>query len=938
MEKMNRIIYIALALAGMSSCVEPLEIDLSGRWELSLDTADAGLRQQWLTEPATGMISLPGSLQEQGYGFRPGVETQWTGQIVDSSWFRSERYAPYRRAGNIKLPFWLQPDRVYAGVAWYRREVEIPRSWRGKYVELELERTHWSSTLFVNGREAGNCDALSAPHRYAVEAGGKLSLALRVDNRVNIPVGVNAHSVSDHTQTNWNGIVGRIRLAAKPAMHVERLTVYPDIAERKAVVEVNLSRKSPVDTRLKLYVDAFNNRGPSPRVQPVSVTVRAGSAHAMVDVDMGPGVRLWSEHDPNLYRLRAELTGPDGVHRSQTVFGMREITVEGTRFHVNGAPIFLRGTLDCCIFPLTGYPPATERYWEKIFMRCREFGLNHVRFHSWCPPEAAFNVADRLGVYLQVECGAWTSVGNGDYLDRWLYAESERIVCEYGNHPSFCMMLYGNEPGGRNQVEWLSDFVSYWKHQDPRRLYSGGAGWPDLDAADFRSSPEPRIQAWGAGLSSRINSQAPETRYDWREIIAKEPRMPVVSHETGQWCAFPNLSETYKYSGVLKPRNYEIFAETLSANRLGGMADRFLMASGMLQMLCYKADIEAALRTPGFAGFQLLGLYDFPGQGTAPVGVLDAFWDPKPYASGETYRRFCNSTVLLARMDKMVFSDADTFRADIEAAHFGARQLDGAVVEWRLVDKSRSEAIYSSEAVVDLPVGNCIPAGSLEIPLAGVKVPAKLSLEARIAGTSYANDWNIWVYSSKDNYVSHQDDVYITDDVNMALPAAAAGGNVIYCLPRAALKPESGGDIAVGFSPIFWNTAWTRNQAPHTLGLYCEDSHPALASFPHNGHSDYQWWEIITGSAPILLDDFPPTMRPIVWLIDDWFANRRLALVAEGRLGNGRIIISGADLVYDLDKRHSARQLLHSLAGYIKSDRFGPAEQLSEDLIKNLLK
>ncbi|MDR2496383.1 MAG: beta-galactosidase [Tannerellaceae bacterium] len=937
---MKGLIYIAMMLAALYSCRGAREMDLSGPWAFALDTADVGLLEHWYDKPLADMIMLPGSLQERGYGYRPGIDTRWTGQIVDSSWFKASLYEPYRREDNIKIPFWLQPERTYVGVAWYQREVYLPPQWKGKYIELELERTHWQTTLFVNGSEAGSNDALLTPHRYAVDGSGRIVLTLRVDNRVHIPVGINAHSVSDHTQTNWNGIIGRIRLRAKPALHIAQLTVYPDIAARKATVELLLSHKAPQDAGLRLYVEAFNcGEHLASKVRPVNITIAAGSSRALAEIDMGDDVLLWSEHEPNLYRLRAELSCRGESERSSTVFGMREFRAEGTRFRVNGRPVFLRGTLECCIFPLTGYPPTTEDYWEKIFSRCKEYGLNHVRFHSWCPPEAAFSVADRKGLYLQVECGAWATVGSGGYIDRWFYAESERIVREYGNHPSFCIMLYGNEPNGRNQVAWLSDFVSWWKAQDARRVYSGGAGWPDIDAADFRSTPDPRIQAWGAELNSIINAHEPHTSYDWRAIIAKEPLMPVVSHEIGQWCVYPNFDEMPKYSGILKPKNFEIFSESLSRNHIGDMARPFLMASGALQMLCYKADIEAALRTPGFAGFQLLDLHDFPGQGTALVGVLDAFWDEKPYASGEAYRSFCNTVVPLARMEKMIYTDVDTFRADVEVSQFSMHAMENAAVEWKLYgDDAAMTVVASGSRSVDLPVDNCIPIASLEVPLSAVKTPAKLTLEVSIAGTPYANRWNIWVYSSTDNQPLSQSAVYVTDDINRAIPALEAGSDVLYCLPRPALKPDRGGDISVGFSTIFWNTAWTRNQAPHTLGLLCEPSHPALAGFPNDGHSDYQWWEITTGCAPVLLDSFPATLRPIVWIIDDWFTNRRLGMLVEGKFGKGRMIISGADLLHDLHKRHAARQLRHSLESYMASDSFNPSEELSMELVKDLLK
>ena len=132
----------------------------------------------------------------------------------------------------------------------------------------------------------------------------------------------------------------------------------------------------------------------------------------------------------------------------------------------------------------------------------------------------------------------------------------------------------------------------------------------------------------GAGLSSRINAKPPETVSDYTESISKFD-VPVISHEIGQWCVYPNFNEMKKYTGVLKPRNFEIFRETLEENQMLDQANDFLVASGKLQTLCYKEDIESALRTPGFGGFQLLDLHDFPGQGTALIGVLDPFWEEK---------------------------------------------------------------------------------------------------------------------------------------------------------------------------------------------------------------------------------------------------------------------------------------------------------------------
>ncbi|MDR1595094.1 MAG: beta-galactosidase, partial [Prevotellaceae bacterium] len=584
--------------------------------------------------------------------------------------------------------------------------------------------------------------------------------------------------------------------------------------------------------------------------------------------------------------------------------------------------------------PLTGYPSMDAAYWEKIYRRCKEFGLNHVRFHSWCPPEVAFEVADREGIYLQVECGGWTTVGDGGYIDEWFYAESERIVKEYGNHPSFCLFLYGNEPGGKNHTVYLSKFVDYWKAKDKRRVYTGAAGWPYLPNADYWNTPNPRIQAWGDGLRSIINAQPPQTGYDWRNIIG-DKTMPSVSHEIGQWCVYPNFGETSKYTGILKAKNFEIFCETLEKNHLGDMAEKFLYASGRLQTLCYKADIEAALRTPGFAGFQLLDLHDFPGQGTALVGVLDPFWDTKGYVDGAEYSRFCNGIVPLARMEKLIWTNSETFKAAIEVAHFAAKPLRHAIVEWELTDTAKN-ILTKGEMTKNLPIDNCIEISQINYDLSAIKEPSQLTLTVRIAGTKYVNSWHVWVYPEIAKPFDGKP--YFTTDIDDAAAKMLAGGNVLYCPPADALKPEKGGDIAVGFSSIFWNTAWTRKQAPHTLGVYCDPSHPALATFPNEGYSDFQWWDVVTGSAPLLMDDFPASLRPAVYLIDDWFTNRRLGLLFEAKVGKGKLMVCGANLDSDLDKRLAARQFRRSIEQYMASDKFNPTQEIDVALIKDWLK
>lgn len=935
---MKRIILVFLCaglfIAGCDSGNPSL--DLAGTWNFELDPDDAGVREEWFNRRLANKITLPGSLQEQGYGHDVDVNTRWTGQIVDRSWFDSGFYARYREPGNIKIPFWLQPEKHYVGAAWYQREINIPGSWKGKYIEAEFERTHWETTLYLDGEEIGGNNALQTPHRYRIGETGKHMLTVRVDNRLAMPVGINAHSVSDHTQSNWNGIIGSIKLTARPSLYIEDVSVYPDLENKTARVSVTLGGEAGVEAEVEISTEAFNTRGYPPKVRTVSGKYDTGSSVvAVLDIPFGDGMLTWSEFEPNLYRSTVKMKSDKGTDEKTVEFGMREFKAEGRRFYVNGSPVFLRGTLECAIFPLTGYSSMEPEYWEKIYRKCKEYGLNHVRFHSWCPPEVAFEMADREGIYLQVECGMWCDiVGNGTPIDDWLYEESRRIVKEYGNHPSFCLMAHGNEPGGRNQVEYLGRFVEYWKDKDPRRVYTSSGGWPYIENADYWNTPSPRIQAWGGGLNSIINSQPPKTDFDFREII-QSVDMPSVSHEIGQWCVYPNFGEIEKYTGVLKPKNFEIFRETLAEHHLGDLSEDFLYASGRLQTLCYKADIEAALRTPGFAGFQLLDIHDFPGQGTALVGVLDPFWDDKGYVDGAEFSSFCNRTVPLARLGKMTYHNTEKLKAHIEVAHFGQYPLANTVVEWDIKDSGGKVHLTGSKAA-GLPVDNCIGVGDIELDLASFDGPERLSLTVRVPDEYALNSWDIWVYPEVKNVSGTN--VYRTSDLEDALSKANSGASVLYCLPKDKLKPEKGGDIAVGFSSIFWNTAWTRGQAPHVLGVYCDPSHPVFGLFPNEGYSTYQWWDIVANSSAMVMDDFPAECRPLVHLIDDWFRNRKLGLLFETKVGKGKMMVTSIDLDRDMENRPSSGQLKHSIETYMASGDFNPATEIDVRVIRDMLK
>jgi hypothetical protein len=490
------------------------------------------------------------------------------------------------------------------------------------------------------------------------------------------------------------------------------------------------------------------------------------------------------------------------------------------------------------------------------------------------------------------------------------------------------MMAAGNEPGGKNQAKYLTDFVNYWKAKDKRRVYTGasvGMNWPLIPENEFM------VKSGARGLSWLTTE--PESISTYGAAI-KEFNVPYISHEMGQWCAFPNFLEIKKYRGVYRARNLELFEEDLKDHGMLERAGDFLFSAGRLQALCYKAEIEKALRTPGLAGFQLLGLQDFPGQGTALVGVVDAFWDEKSYIQARQFNRFCNATVPLASFSKFVFTNNEMVEADVQLFHFGKIELKNVMVTWTL--KNDQGALLQSGAfpVQSFSRGANQPVGQINVSLADISIASRLTLEVLIDKTPIANDWNIWVYPA--NLPEQKaDNIYHCTTFDAKAEEILNNGGKVFL--NAAGKVVKGKEIAMHFAPVFWNTSWFKMRPPHTTGLLISEKHPLFSDFPTASHSDYQWWGVIKNSQVMHLEDFPKGFTPLVQPIDTWFMNRKLAMILECKVGNGKLIISSADLSAT-SSHPSCRQLFFSITNYMGTTKFNPDQHVSAEMLKDLFR
>ena len=911
-------------------------ISLAGQWQFATDPHDIGLPEKWFNTPLKDSIRLPGSMAENGKGNDITLTTQWTGSIYDSSWFFNPRLAKYRQPGNIKIPFWLTPAKEYVGPAWYRKEITIPAGWKDKHIVLWLERAHTETTVWVDDKEAGMQNSFVAPHQCELSnllSPGRHTITLRIDNRINnINPGPDSHSLTDHTQGNWNGIIGKMLITTEAPVYINDVQVYPDIKNKNAHIKLQLKANRPAAGIIKLSAQSFNT-ATLHRVIPVSIAFTINTEDTTIEatLPMGDKVQLWDEFDPALYRLTARLTTKEGMQCGREAsFGMREFKTAGKQFEINGRPVFLRGTLNCSEFPLTGYPAMDTAAWSRIFRVARAHGLNHFRFHSWCPPEAAFIAADKAGFYLQAEGPSWpnhgTSIGDGKPIDKFLLEETDRMLRAYGNYASFCMLAAGNEPAGRNQMAYLTKLMQHWRSEDNRHVYTGASvamNWPLVPENDYMIKSGARGLAW---------DQLPGSNDDYEAAIDKFT-MPYVTHEMGQWCAFPDFKEIKKYTGVYRARNFELFREDLSDQGMAGKGEQFLMASGKLQALCYKYEIERTLRTKGLGGFQLLGLQDFPGQGTALVGMLNVFWEDKGYITAAAFRRFCNSTVPLARIAKFVYTNDETFTAAIELYHYGKAPLQNAVTSWIITNEQGAVIAKGSFAPATVPIGNGFAAGNVQFGLSAITQATKLNLQVSIDHTSFTNDWDFWVYPVALPAIKN-DDIYYCDTLDAKAEDVLNKGGKVFL--QAAGKVVKGKEVVQQFTPIFWNTSWFKMRPPHTLGFVCNDKHPIFAYFPASWHSELQWWEIVNKAQVMHLEDFPKAFTPLIQPIDTWFMNRRLGLLFEAQVGRGRLVVCSADLIHNINNRPAARQLLFSIQQYMLSDKFHPASQVNINTVRDL--
>jgi beta-galactosidase len=945
-----------LTALAVSTAQAASPISLAGVWRFELDPQNAGAEQQWFNRSLRDRIRLPGILQAQDFGDQISTDTPWVLSLYDRYWYLREDYKAYTERGQVKVPFLSQPPRHYLGAAWYQRDIDIPQSMSGRRVVLTLERPHWQTTVWLDDRLIDSQMSLVAPHVYelGLVSPGPHRLTIRVDNRMLMSYRPDAHSVSDSLGASWNGVVGKIQLEDTGPVWIDDAQVFPNLDQHSLLIKVrigNITGQRGQGTLTAIW--------PDKGVTPVAWDEHGGVAELKVPIRAD--APTWDEFHPQRLPLKLWLKGVDVDESKDLSVGLRDFRAEGNQFILNGRPINFRGTHHGGDFPLTGYPPTDVKSWLALFEICRKWGLNHMRFHSWCPPEAAFEAADEIGFYLQPEPGMWNEISPGTPMERMLYEETDRMIRAYGNHPSFMLLSGSNEPKGKWQ-ESLSKWVEHYHRLDPRRLYASGTGHTERELENITSGTDYLAV-------QRINQLMLRRESGWfgadfGQSLTKV-NIPVISHEVGQWVAYPDYDIIRKFNGYLRPGNFEIFRDSMQAHGLLAKDKQFAYASGRFQLDCYKEEIEANLRTPGLGGFQLLDLHDYLGQGTALVGLLDPFWESKGYVSADEFKEFCNTTVPLARLSRRVYTTAERLDADVELAHFGPEPMTGAKAVWRIDD---DQPRFQGEfGIRTYPIGKNLPIGHLSVDLSHVAAPGEHKLKITVGPASlfdagsgkirarptaikgqtyFENEWTFWVYptaesdesrGTRDCPLSNDPDILVTRSWDEAEKKLAAGGKVLFTPGNADLDWTS---PPLDTVPVFWN----RQMGPgwgRMLGIWVDSGGGskmhALDDFPGEPYFDWRWASMMANVRAVNLDHLPKELEPIVWAIDDWNRNYKLGVIFECAVGKGKLLVSAIDTTKRDQPNPVARQLRHSLVEYMTSDCFQPRISVTAAQFRSLL-
>jgi hypothetical protein len=387
----------------------------------------------------------------------------------------------------------------------------------------------------------------------------------------------------------------------------------------------------------------------------------------------------------------------------------------------------------------------------------------------------------------------------------------------------------------------------------------------------------------------------------------------------------------------------ELYKKRLDDKGMGDQASDFFRASGMLSVLCYRADIETAIRTHGFGGFHLLDLQDYPGQGTALVGILDAFMDSKGLVKPEEFKHWCNNVVVLLEMEKYCWTNIETFRAKINIANYSNQSFQNKKIKWAVYDELSGSVIKENViSEMNVPEGGITDAGTIELSLNNIPSAKKVKIKVQIENSGYENSYSIWVYPNLED-IKVPDDITMCNKLDSKTISKLLDGSKILLFPNSKNYKEH--SVACQFISEFWNykmfTGFAKQNghgfSPGTMGILTDPKHPIFNSFPTDFYTNWQWWPIVKYARPVILDSLDNNTKPVVQVIDNINRNYKLGLIIEYKVGKGKLLICTSNLPEHSEKPE-VKAFYNSILLYMKSEKFVPDREISAEKLKSFFK
>lgn len=914
------------------------------------------LHGMWTADIGDGKaypMQLPGTLDENRIGYKDTGANQWHPDVALGN--QDEAF----QTGIIATRFTRRY--TYEGAAKLTRRIdadlwkEIKEEIKGtKRIFLEAERSRVVK-LLVDGKEVTDFIKPSISTSHVFEVTGLLKenseLMLISDNSYpGLPRDAIVYSsaATDETQTNWNGILGYLRLRTEEQVFLDEICVYP--VKNTITVRMKLYASTPYQGTVCVCCDALKEDA----IQQVS-TSEAVTEVIFENLSLKETVQRWDLEEGNLYSLSVSM---DEGEEKKVTFGVRDFGDGGMgRLAINGRVIFLRSEANCAEFPETGHPPMTVDAWLEILERYRSYGVNCVRFHSHCPPEAAFSAADRIGMLMQPELSHWNPKDAFESEESYQYYKTElvQILKLLANHPSFVMMTFGNELHATGKGhERMRKLLQLAKKIDPTRLYAdasnGHYGMEGCEAEnDFYTSSnyyEQELRGTYAEMKGYMNHAYPNAcrNYDaaMREL-RKEYAKPVFSFEVGQFEVLPDFEELEEFKGISEPANLQLIQKRVDKQGLTKDWKKYVEATGELSRIGYREEIEAVMRTKEMSGISLLGLQDFPGQGTALVGMMNSHLQPKPYefAKPEHFRSFFRDELPLVLLPKYTWENTEKLVAKVQVANFGKGEICGKP-EYELTIQQedtkesspagceRGKEILARGVCkqVSCPQGKLTDAGTIEImlPSLAIEKPMRLNLMVHIG--EHSNQYPVWVYPQTTPACLKE--VYETTYLDEKAKEILMDGGSVYLTPPST-KEALPSSIQAQFTSDFWSVGTFAGQEG-AMGQLIDSSHPIFERFPTEFHTNWQWWAMATQRAIIL----PQRYEAIITEMDSYAFLRPMAQLLECRCQNGRLMLSTMGL-QNLQQYPEARALQDAIYQYMASDQFMPKQEISMDVIEQLV-